>query len=386
MKNLSIYLFFAFVVATMQAQAQPYAIGKTTRNYIDANRSNRSINTEIYYPATTTGTNTPPAAGSFGIVCVGHGFVMGIDAYYHLKDSLVPMGYVVALVNMEGGIQPSHSNFGIDIAQVAQNLGDENTQATSIFNNHLNGKKAVLGHSMGGGAGLLATANNPNIHAYIGLAPAETTPSAIAAAANTTCPVLIFAGTNDCVTPPTTHQIPMYNATKNTSTCATYIEISGASHCKFANSNAACNFGEANCPGTITRPIQHQILFKYLVPFLDFTLKSNATSLTQFKNMLTNDTNINYQQQCNNVSTNNNTTQQQNIALNIQTIATNNYQITTTEPLTLTIYDIWGKKIMQDNTPKTTWNIQKNNENSNNTLWLLYFKNKNNDTQTLKIR
>ena len=41
-----------------------------------------------------------------------------------------------------------------------------------------------MGHSMGGGAAFLASANNTAIETVIGLAPAETTPSAEAAAAS----------------------------------------------------------------------------------------------------------------------------------------------------------------------------------------------------------
>lgn len=51
-------------------------IGHTTVTFTDASRSNRQIQTEVYYPATLAGDNTPISAGVFPLVVCGHGFVM----------------------------------------------------------------------------------------------------------------------------------------------------------------------------------------------------------------------------------------------------------------------------------------------------------------------
>jgi hypothetical protein len=122
---------------------------------------------------------------------------------------------------------------------------------------------------MGGGASVLAAQNNAAIDAVFTLAGAETNPSAIAAAAWVSVPALHIAGANDCITPPVDHQIPFYNATG--SDCKAYLSITGASHCQFANSNTNCSLGELTCTPTaaISRSVQHQRLFKYLLPWLD---------------------------------------------------------------------------------------------------------------------
>jgi len=44
------------------------------------------------------------------------------------------------------------------------------------------------------------------------LAPFDTRPSAIKAASSVIVPTLIFAGSNDCITPPEKHQLPVYNS------------------------------------------------------------------------------------------------------------------------------------------------------------------------------
>lgn len=70
------YLFLLLISnCFLQLNAQ-YQIGHTTITYIDASRSNRSIATEIYYPALTAGNNTTAAAGQFPVIVFGHGFVM----------------------------------------------------------------------------------------------------------------------------------------------------------------------------------------------------------------------------------------------------------------------------------------------------------------------
>ena len=381
MKN-KIFLTVAAICLSLMAAAQPYAVGKATRNYIDQSRSSRSINVELYYPAQSAGTNTAVASGSFGTITVGHGFVMGVDAYYHLRDTLVPMGYVVALVNMEGGLSPSHGSFGQDMAFVAQALADENTQNSSIFYAKLNDKKVLLGHSMGGGSGILASTQNANINGYIGFAPAETNPSAIAAASGMSCPTLIFAGSADCVSPPAANQLPMYNAAKVGSSCATYIALQGASHCKFAYNNVACNFGESNCQGTITREVQHQRMFKYLKPFLDYTLNGSLGSLALFKNNLTTDPNISYEQQCSAQAEQN---IREKMSVSIQKISDGQYKISVQEPVMLSVFDVLGNKITQKNTYKNSWELNKQDFGGADAFYFVQLKNARNEIIFFKL-
>jgi len=52
----------------------------TTVTFVDSSRSNRQINTEIYYPAKSAGNNTPIATGVFPLITFGHGFVMAVSA------------------------------------------------------------------------------------------------------------------------------------------------------------------------------------------------------------------------------------------------------------------------------------------------------------------
>lgn len=282
-------------------QAQTYSIGHTTINFVDSSRSNRNIPTEIYYPADVSGDNVPLTTLNnlkFPSLVFGHGFVMTWDAYQNFWNALVPSGYVMAFPKTEGSFSPSHLEYAKDLAFVVDQMNYLGTQSSSIFFNRISPMNAVMGHSMGGGASFLAVPLSSNITTLVNFAPAETNPSAITASASVTIPALIFAGANDCVTPPSSNQLPMYNGLA--SACKTLINIIGASHCQMANTNTFCSFGESTCSPspTITRTVQHAILFNYLLPWLDFQLKGNCAQGAYFDSQIVSDTAITYQKNC----------------------------------------------------------------------------------------
>ena len=243
-----------FAICTGLFSFSQFNIGHTTITFNDPSRtggygsgggSGRQIQTEIYYPASTTGDNTAISSGNFPTIVFGHGFAMAWDAYEDIWQHYVPLGYVLAFPRTEGSLfpAPAHADFGLDLKLVEQRMQAENSLSTSIFYQHLSANAAIMGHSMGGGATLLAAQNNSSIKTIVGLAPAETDPSAIAAAANVTVPAVIYSGSSDGVTPPADHHIPIYNGLS--SDCKTFVSIIGGAHCYFANSNVNCDFGEA---------------------------------------------------------------------------------------------------------------------------------------------
>lgn len=306
MKKLLLFMS-AILVVNMPVFAL-FSVGHSTKTFNDPNRtggfgsgggSGRQIQTEIYYPATSTGDNTPLATGSFPLIVFGHGFVMSWDAYQNIIDHYVPLGYVLAFPRTEGGISPSHSEFGLDLITVAQRMELESTSSTSNLFQFYNGKKAVMGHSMGGGASFLAAGNsNATFNIVVGLAPAETNPSAISAAASVSIPALIFSGTSDAVTPPQDHHIPIYNGLN--SGCKHIVNITGGAHCYFANSNINCDLGEGASGGSIsiTRAVQQTTTYTSLDPYLEFHLKGVCPSWTVFTNTLQVGTGITSQTNC----------------------------------------------------------------------------------------
>jgi len=289
MKKL-LLLFSLGVFAT--SWTQPFPIGHKTITYNDPSRtggygsgggSGRQIQCEVYYPAVTAGDNTNFASTNSPVITFGHGFVMGWDAYTNIWENLVPKGYILIFPRTEGNFSPVHEDFGKDLVVVANRFIADCAVPSFFAYNHYNGKNAVMGHSMGGGSSFLAASNpDANFDLLVGLAPAETDPSAISAAANVTIPGVVFSGTEDAVTPPADHHLPIYQALN--SSCKQFFSITGGAHCYFANSNTACDFGESASGGniSITRAQQHAILFDGLDPLLRFYLFGDCAAWTDY--------------------------------------------------------------------------------------------------------
>ncbi len=283
----SFYIFtMMIVIAGQVALAQAYDVGNFQHTFTDPDRDDRQILTEIYYPLDLIKDNASIAEGEFPLLVFGHGFVMTWSAYENLWTHFVPNGYVMAFPRTETGFSPSHLDFGLDIAFLAsaiQALAQD--EGSEIFGG-LNGKTAVMGHSMGGGASVLAAAENGAVHALLPLAPAETSPSAIAAAASVNVPALLFAGSADDVTPEDIHQIPIYEALNTQS--KSYVSINGGGHCYFANFNLNCFIGESGSSGniSISREEQQAIVNDLATPWLDYFLKDNCAAWQLFQDSL----------------------------------------------------------------------------------------------------
>ncbi len=291
MKNILLSIFFLFsFLSAFQAQ---YAVGHTTITFNDPTRTGgfgtgggtgRQIQTEIYYPAVSAGNNVSAATGAFPVIVFGHGFVMSWDAYQNIWEHYSSLGYIVAFPRTEGSFSPNHGEFGMDLRLVVQKLQELNTSASSILNGKIHPNSAIIGHSMGGGATILAAENNSSIKTIVGLAPANTTPSAISAAVNVTVPALIFSGSQDGVTPAADHHIPIYQGLN--SSCKTFVSILGGGHCYYANTNFNCDFGETTSSTgiSITRAQQQERTYSVLDPWLDYILRENCDAYPVFVN------------------------------------------------------------------------------------------------------
>lgn len=305
MKTLIFTLSTALISTFSFAQHQ---VGHITKTFVDASRSNRNIETEIYYPATTAGDNTPAAAGQYPVIVFGHGFVMAWSAYENLWEEFVPRGYIMVFPRTEGSaFSTNHQNFGWDLQYLVTEIQNEGNLGASILYNHVAPETALMGHSMGGGASFLAADSlcmngNTNLKTLIGLAPAESSTngvSSIASAARVTVPSLILSGVQDGVTPPNDHHIPMYNALA--STCKTILNVIGGAHCYFANTNFACDFGEGTSSTgiSITRTEQHDVTFDFVNSWLDYTLKNECNAFNVFQDSVATSSRITYNQTCN---------------------------------------------------------------------------------------
>jgi len=285
-KYSKIGFFMLFVFFFSQLTGQPYPIGKRDFTLNDPSR-NRDIPCTFHYPGVSAGSNVAVATGQFPVIVFGHGFSMGVGAYENFANELVPLGYIICLPTTEGGLSPNHQTFGLDLKFLNSEIKSKGTNDPSFFlYQKVADRSAIMGHSMGGGSAFLAAENNTNLTTLVTFAAAETTVSAIAAAANISVPAILFIGENDGVTPPADHQIPMYNNLP--AGCKGRITIKGGGHCYFANYNLACATGElfTSPQPSITREAQHLAMFNALKPYLAWMLKDEGPQRQVFEQVI----------------------------------------------------------------------------------------------------
>ncbi len=261
--------------------AQDYEVDSTSKTFRDSDRRNRRVNARIYYPDINRSSQTQAEQGPFPVVVLGHGFVMGSDAYQNIYDELVPKGYIVVFVNTEGSFFANHDAYSKDLAFMVGAIQTENNNSSSVLYNIVDDKTALIGHSMGGGAATVA-ASLVEVETLVTFAPALLRFDTLTPASLVSEDAIVFSGTADGVTPPDEHHIPIYNNLG--SDCKYIINITDGAHCYYANSNFFCDFGENSSSGNIqiTRSEQQAITFQFLNSWLDYKLKGDLAAQQTF--------------------------------------------------------------------------------------------------------
>jgi dienelactone hydrolase len=285
---------FIFICIVLNSFSQTYQTGTITLTFNDGLRTGgygsgggagRQIQTEVYYPATTSGSNVALANGTFPVVVFAHGFVMDWSSYDNVYSELSKRGYIVALPRTEGTLSPNHQEFGKDIALIGNKMLQLNITNTlaPIFIGKVEQKWAASGHSMGGGSSFLASDNNTGVSCLFNFAAAQTNPRSSQAAKTVTVPTLIIGGQNDCVAPINTNQKQIWDSTA--SGIKFNINLKALTHCDFGNgSNFNCTFGQttSGCANTIANVTALKLYMNFVNPFLDANLKGDCVEASRF--------------------------------------------------------------------------------------------------------
>ncbi|MFC4145637.1 alpha/beta hydrolase family protein [Micromonospora mangrovi] len=247
--------------------ADPSAPGAHPAGYVDTTVSaaGRSFSARIYYPASTAGSGQPVAAGRFPVIAFGHGFLQGVSKYQSTMSHLATWGFIVVAPTSQGGFSPDHSAFADDLNAALTWTVTQDTTSGSRFAGHVDGNRLGLsGHSMGGGASILAAARNPKVVTVANLAAAETNPSAKTAAATLTVPVRLIAGDRDGIAPVADHQRPIYTAKP----AAKQLRIiKGGFHCGFLDSTSFfCDSGSISRATQLT--LSRRLLTEWFLRYL----------------------------------------------------------------------------------------------------------------------
>ena len=302
--NIITSIFFILFLQFSTLLHAQYFIGNYSKVFQDSSRSNRNVPTEIYYPSISEGNNTQVAFGQFPIIIFGHGFLMSYGDYQSLWEELVPKGYIILFPRTEEGLINDHQEFGWDLQFLVTEMQEEGADNYSPVFNAVANNTALMGHSMGGGAAFLAADSlthnqNDQLKTIIGLAPAESSSngvSSISSALNVNVPALILSGSQDGVTPPEDHHLPLFN--NLSSSYKTFISILGGAHCYFGEPNFFCDFGEATASSgiSISREDQQNITFDFVNLWLDYTLKESCEQYNAFQDSVLNSNRIAYDQ------------------------------------------------------------------------------------------
>jgi dienelactone hydrolase len=146
---------------------------------------------------------TPRSGLGLPAVAFGHGWLQPPSRYLGLFRHLASWGVVVAAPATQRGPLASHRLFAADLRTALDvcagvRLGDGDI---SVDESRL----GMAGHSTGGGAAVLAAADDPRVRAVATLAASQTKPFATDAAARCAMPSLHLAGGQDLVAPSVGH-------------------------------------------------------------------------------------------------------------------------------------------------------------------------------------
>lgn len=228
----------------------------------------------LHYPATESGVNKPfdPSGGPYPIVSFGHGFVQPVTQYQSTLSHLATHGYFVIASQSNGGIAPSHAGFAADLRSCVDWLLLQGAAGAQFGGAVAADRIAFSGHSIGGGAALLAAKDDAREVAVVTLAAAETNPSAIAAASAIGTPARLIVGSQDTIVPPASSAAPMYANFPGPRQLCT---IEGGFHCGFTDADFLfCD------SGSITRAVQLEKTRGLMTRFLDQYLKFDAATPT----------------------------------------------------------------------------------------------------------
>jgi predicted dienelactone hydrolase len=233
-------------------------------------RSGRTLNCRLYYPAVTPGQNSAVAvaSGPYPMIAFGHGFAMQASYYNSYYEHLASHGYIVIAPQFP---DTQHGELALDLLACLDWLRQRNGDAQHALHSAVDtSRAAVSGHSMGGGASLLAASYDSRIRAAAPMCPAETTPSTIARMGQIAGAVCIIAASNDGITPVSTQQQPMYNAAQAFKSLAV---LQGGNHTRCMDTPL---FDFTDPGGSMTRPTQQQLSRRYMTALFNLFLKDDS--------------------------------------------------------------------------------------------------------------
>ena len=234
--------------------------------------SGARFDSRVYYPATGTTFDSPfdPSAGPYPVIVFGHGYLTDPAEYIGTYQHLASWGYIVMAPESALNLFPNHQKFADDLRDCMDYMEVANADpANRFFGGVDEDNMGLSGHSMGGGASILAAADEtlPRLKGVANLAAADTRPSSIAAMERVNVPISLISGSEDSITPLEQHGLLMY---QNGNAPRLLPVIQGGWHCGFLDrSNLVCD------SGSISQQASLRLTREYLTSFFNLYLKGD---------------------------------------------------------------------------------------------------------------
>lgn len=200
-------------VATLEATAGPYRVGSST-----IARQRDFGGGTVYYPSST-------ADGPFGVIAVAPGFIETQATNTWLGKLWASHGFVVVTINVLNLFEYPGPRKDELLAALNYVVAQSKVAGTPYFGKVDSSKRAVSGHSMGGGGTLEAVRQDPSLKAAIPLAPWDLQKNF----ATVRVPTLIVSCETDIIAPNNTHSDTFY-ANLPATTPKALAEMKGEGH------------------------------------------------------------------------------------------------------------------------------------------------------------
>src|SRR6476469_1113565 len=138
---------------------------------------------------------TPSSGRRLPIVALGHGWLQSVDKYADTMRYLASWGIIVVAPNTHRSLFSSHQGLALDLSRALRMVAYGELGGGRVRGDLR--RLGVLGHSIGGGAAVLAAAADDGIKAVVTVTAAETKPSAVQAAGKVYVPSLHLVGSKD---------------------------------------------------------------------------------------------------------------------------------------------------------------------------------------------
>jgi len=137
----------------------------------------------------------PVSGRGLPAVALSHGWLQPARRYADTMRYLASWGFVVVAPDTQKGPIPSHGAMAMDVSAALHLMADARLGNGRVT---VDGRKlGVIGHSIGGGAAVLAAAADASIRAVVTVTAAATRPSAVEAASRVQVPGLHLVGADD---------------------------------------------------------------------------------------------------------------------------------------------------------------------------------------------